>query len=53
MLQAKKILQKHRIEKLLVVNKKGKLSGLITVKDILKNDIKVIDFVRYKVGEGV
>jgi len=36
MLQAKKILQKHRIEKLLVVNKKGKLSGLITVKDILK-----------------
>ena len=33
---AKKILQKNRIEKLLVVDKKGKLSGLITVKDILK-----------------
>ena len=33
---AKKILQKHRIEKLLVVDSKGKLSGLITVKDILK-----------------
>ena len=33
---AKKILQKHRIEKLLVVDGKGKLSGLITVKDILK-----------------
>ena len=33
---AKKILQKHRIEKLLVVDKDGKLSGLITVKDILK-----------------
>ena len=31
---AKKILQKNRIEKLLVVDKKGKLSGLITVKDL-------------------
>jgi len=34
--EAKKVLQKNRIEKLLVVDKKGKLSGLITVKDILK-----------------
>ena len=34
--EAKKILQKNRIEKLLVVDKRGKLSGLITVKDILK-----------------
>ena len=34
--EAKKVLQKNRIEKLLVVNKNGKLSGLITVKDILK-----------------
>ena len=34
--EAKKILQKNRIEKLLVVDKNGKLSGLITVKDILK-----------------
>ena len=34
--RAKKILQEHRIEKLLVVDDKGKLSGLITVKDILK-----------------
>ncbi len=33
---AKKVLQKNRIEKLLVVDSKGKLSGLITVKDILK-----------------
>ena len=33
---AKKILKKNRIEKLLVIDKKGKLSGLITVKDILK-----------------
>ena len=33
---AEKILQKNRIEKLLIVDKKGKLSGLITVKDIQK-----------------
>ena len=31
--KAKDILQEHRIEKLLVVDKKGKLAGLITVKD--------------------
>ena len=36
MVEAKKILQKNRIEKLLVIDKRGKLSGLITVKDILK-----------------
>lgn len=34
--QAKKILQKHRIEKLPVVNSKGELKGLITIKDIEK-----------------
>ena len=35
--EAKKVLQENRIEKLLVVSKKdGSLSGLITVKDILK-----------------
>ncbi len=34
--QAKKILQKHRIEKLPVVNQKGELKGLITIKDIEK-----------------
>ncbi len=34
--QAKEILHRHRIEKLLVVNSLGKLSGLITVKDIMK-----------------
>jgi len=33
---AKKILQKHRIEKLLIVDDAGKLIGLITVKDIQK-----------------
>lgn len=34
--QAKKILQKHRIEKLPVVSKDGMLKGLITIKDIEK-----------------
>ena len=34
--EAKHILQKHRIEKLLVVDKQGNLKGLITVKDIQK-----------------
>lgn len=33
---AKAILQKHRIEKLLVVDDEGNLKGLITVKDIQK-----------------
>ncbi|HEB83872.1 MAG TPA: IMP dehydrogenase, partial [Bacteroidetes bacterium] len=35
--QAKEILQKHRIEKLLIVNKEGGLVGLITVLDIQKS----------------
>ncbi|MFA4837966.1 MAG: IMP dehydrogenase [Candidatus Neomarinimicrobiota bacterium] len=34
--KAEEILQQHRIEKLLVVDKRGGLKGLITVKDILK-----------------
>src|SRR5688572_12183464 len=34
--EAEKVLQKHRIEKLPVVDKDGKLRGLITVKDIFK-----------------
>lgn len=34
--QAEEILQNHKIEKLPVVNKEGKLSGLITYKDIQK-----------------
>lgn len=33
---AEQILQKHRIEKLLLVNEKGELAGLVTVKDIQK-----------------
>ncbi len=36
--KAKDILQKHRIEKLLVVDEKQNLTGLITVKDIQKNE---------------
>lgn len=35
--EAKLVLQKHRIEKLPVVNKEGELSGLITIKDIEKS----------------
>ena len=33
---AEAILQKHRIEKLLLVDKEGRLAGLVTVKDIQK-----------------
>ena len=36
--EAKSVLQKHRIEKLLVVDDEGVLCGLITVKDILKKE---------------
>ena len=36
--EAKEVLQKHRIEKLLVVNKNKSLAGLITVKDIQKKE---------------
>jgi len=35
--KAEKLLQKHKIEKLPVVDKSGKLRGLITYKDILKS----------------
>ena len=38
--EAKKLLHANRIEKLLIVDKEGKLKGLITIKDILKG----IDF---------
>jgi IMP dehydrogenase len=38
--QAKEILQKHKIEKLPIVNDKNQLAGLITYKDIMK----VIDY---------
>ena len=32
--EAKKILQKHKVEKLLLVDKEGRLAGLITMRDI-------------------
>ncbi len=35
--EAEFLLHKHRIEKLLVVNTKGELCGMITVKDIMKH----------------
>jgi IMP dehydrogenase len=35
--QAKKILQKHKVEKLLIVDNQNNLRGLITIKDIFKN----------------
>ena len=34
--ESKQLLHQHRIEKLLVVDKKGRLTGLITIKDIEK-----------------
>ncbi len=34
--ESKKLLHEHRIEKLLVVDKKGRLTGMITIKDIEK-----------------
>jgi IMP dehydrogenase len=34
--QAKELLHKHRIEKLVVVDANGKMRGLITIKDIMK-----------------
>ena len=55
--QAEEILQRHRIEKLLVVDNEGCLKGLITVKDILKkkkfpNAVKD-SFGRLRVGGAV
>jgi len=37
--EAKKMLQKNKIEKLLVTGKDGSLKGLITVKDILRKEM--------------
>jgi IMP dehydrogenase len=47
--KAKDILHKHRIEKLLIVDKKGNLAGLITVKDIEKT-IKYPNACKDKLG---
>ena len=54
---SKKLLHKHRIEKLLVVDEKGKLKGLITIKDIEKikkyPDACKDDMGRLRVGAAV
>jgi IMP dehydrogenase len=55
--EAQKILHKHRIEKLPVVDKKGMIKGLITYKDIIKK--KKFPFAckdelgRLRVGAGI
>ena len=55
--QAKEMLHRHRIEKLLVVDSRGKLSGLITVKDITKQvehpHAAKDDYGRLRVGAAV
>ena len=55
--KAEKILQKYKIEKLPVINKAGKLVGLITYRDILQllsfpNAVKD-EFGRLRVGAGI
>lgn len=37
--EAKKLLHRHRIEKLLIVDEQGRCTGLITVKDIEKSEL--------------
>jgi len=55
--EAEEILQEYKIEKLPIVNKDGKLSGLITYKDILKKKDKPFackdEFGRLRVGAAV
>ena len=55
--EAEGILKEHKIEKLPIVNEKGKLSGLITYKDILKNRNRPNackdEFGRLRVGAAV
>ena len=55
--QAEGILQEHKIEKLPVVNKDGKLTGLITYKDIIKQknqpNSSKDQFGRLRVAAGV
>lgn len=54
---AEEILQEHKIEKLPIVDKEGRLSGLITYKDILKNkdrpNASKDEFGRLRVGAAV
>ncbi|MBM3177966.1 MAG: IMP dehydrogenase [Bacteroidetes bacterium] len=55
--KAEVLLQKYKIEKLPIVNKKGKLTGLITYKDIQKKKNKPIachdEFGRLRAGAAV
>ncbi|WP_224995395.1 IMP dehydrogenase [Cesiribacter sp. SM1] len=55
--KAEDILQQHKIEKLPIIDKEGKLTGLITYKDILKNKDRPNackdDFGRLRVGAAV
>ncbi len=55
--EAEEILQEHKIEKLPIVDKNGKLTGLITYKDILKNKDRPNackdEFGRLRVGAAV
>lgn len=55
--RAEVLLQKHKIEKLPIINKKGKLTGLVTYKDILKKKNKPNacqdQFGRLRVGAAV
>ena len=57
LLEAEKILQKHKIEKLPIVDSNNKLTGLITYKDILKNKDKPNsskdEYGRLRVGAAV
>ena len=55
--QAEEILQEHKIEKLPIIDKDGKLTGLITYKDILKNRDRPFsckdEYGRLRVGAAV
>ncbi|MCU0429578.1 MAG: IMP dehydrogenase [Cytophagaceae bacterium] len=55
--QAEDILQEHKIEKLPIVDKNGKLKGLITYRDILKRKDRPMackdEFGRLRVGAAV
>ncbi|MBS1486345.1 MAG: IMP dehydrogenase [Bacteroidetes bacterium] len=55
--KAETILQNYKIEKLPIINKKGKLTGLVTYKDILKKKNKPNackdEFGRLRVGAAV
>jgi IMP dehydrogenase len=57
MARAEEILQKYKIEKLPVVDKQGKLKGLITYRDILKRKDRPMackdEFGRLRVGAAV